>query len=143
MKQKHNLNKFSDEELIEQYKITPILCKLAHFFDVPDVTIWRRSKRLGLNFKNGGNSKKINLTEILDGMHPTYQTLKLKNRLIKEKVLENKCASCGITSWLGKEISLQLDHIDGDNHNHKLSNLRILCPNCHSQTDTWCGKNVG
>lgn len=140
MKQKH-VDKFTDHELVEQYKIMPVLSQLAHYFDVPDVTVWRRAKKLGLDFKMGGNVKKIELTEILDGLHPTYQTLKLKKRLIKEKVLEYKCALCGLFEWNKKEISLHLDHIDGDSHNHKLKNLRLLCPNCHSQTDTWCGKN--
>jgi hypothetical protein len=140
MQQKH-ADKFTDEQLIEQYKITPILSKLAYYFDVPDVTIWRRAKKLGLEFKMGGNSKKIELADILKGLHPTYQTLKLKKRLIKDKVLEYKCASCGIFEWNKNLITLQLDHKDGNNHNHKLENLRLLCPNCHSQTDTWCGKN--
>lgn len=140
MKQNHT-DKFTDQELIEQYKITPVLSKLAHHFQVPDITLWRRAKKLGLEFKIGGDGKKIDLSEILDGKHPTYQTLKLKKRLIKEKVLEYKCVSCGIFEWNKNPISLQLDHIDGNNHNHKLENLRLLCPNCHSQTDTWCGKN--
>ena len=140
MKQ-NNTNKFTDEQLIEQYKITPILSKLAHHFKVPDITIWRRAKKLGLEFKIGGFAKKIELSEILEGLHPSYQTLKLKKRLISEKVLDYKCASCGLFEWNNKEISLQLDHIDGNSHNHKLENLRLLCPNCHSQTDTWCGKN--
>jgi hypothetical protein len=140
MKQKHK-DKFTDEELIAQYQLTPMLSKLAHHFQVPDVTLWRRARRLGLEFKFGGGSSKIDLMDILDGKHPTYQTLKLKNRLLKEKILEDKCSSCGLTEWLGNPLSLHLDHIDGNNHNHVKSNLRLLCPNCHSQTDTWCGKN--
>ena len=139
MRQKHT-NKFTDEELIEQYSITPVLSKLAHQFNVPEVTLWRRAQKLGLEFKIGGTYKKIELTDILEGKHPQYQTLKLKKRLIKENILENKCSLCGLSEWQGKEISLQLDHIDGINHNHVLSNLRLLCPNCHSQTETWCGK---
>jgi hypothetical protein len=140
MIQKHK-DKFTDNELIEQYNITPQLSKLAHHFGVPDVTVWRRSKKLGLTFYGGGFQSKIELSEILEGKHPQYQTLKLKKRLLKEKVLENKCSICNITSWNKKEISLQLDHIDGNGHNHKLGNLRLICPNCHSQTDTYCGKN--
>lgn len=139
MEQKR-INKFTDDELITQYKVMPVLSKLAHHFNVPDVTVWRRCKKLGLEFKIGGFSKKINLQEILNGDHPTYQTLKLKNRLIKEKVLEDRCVLCNINEWQEKKLCLQLDHIDGNNHNHKIDNLRLLCPNCHSQTDTWCGK---
>ena len=141
MKQKHNNEKFSDDELVAQYAIMPVLSKLSHHFGVPDITIWRRAKRIGLEFTGIGSGKKIDLQEILEGKHPSYQTLKLKKRLIKENILENVCLSCGIDDWQGKEISLHLDHIDGNNHNHALSNLRLLCPNCHSQTDTWCGKN--
>jgi len=53
-----------------------------------------------------------------------------------------KCTWCSISSWLGKPITLQLDHIDGDHRNNRLPNLRLLCPNCHSQTDTYAGKNI-
>ena len=83
------------------------------------------------------------IDDIQNQIKQNKQTLKLKNRLLKENILENKCSICGIDEWQGKEISLQLDHIDGDNHNHRLENLRLVCPNCHSQTDTYCGKNKG
>jgi hypothetical protein len=69
------------------------------------------------------------------------RSLYLKKRLIKEGILENKCAICGLyDEWNNKKIELQLDHIDGNRFNNTLENLRILCPNCHSQTDTFCGK---
>ena len=82
------------------------------------------------------------LEDILDGKHPQYTTNKLKKRLIEGGVLDKVCVSCGITDeWNGKPIVLQLDHINGVNDDHALENLRLLCPNCHSQTDTWCGRN--
>lgn len=140
MKQNHK-DKFTDDELIAQYNLTPVLSKLSHHFNVPDVTIWRRAKKLGLEFKIGGNKLKFPLSEILEGKHPQYQSNKLKNRLINEGVKEDKCELCGITEWMGKPITMQLDHIDGNTHNHLYENLRIVCPNCHTQTDTWCGKN--
>ena len=87
------------------------------------------------------NPSKIPLDEILEGKHPQYQTSKLKKRLIKEGILENKCSSCGITEWNGKSIVIQLDHVNGNSKDHTLGNLRMLCPNCHSQTDTFAGKN--
>lgn len=68
---------------------------------------------------------------------------RLKKRLVNENRLEYKCAICGLTDWLGKEITLQLDHINGINNDHRIENLRFLCPNCHSQTDTYAGKNIG
>ena len=67
------------------------------------------------------------------------KTSKLKNKLIKENIIENKCDICGLTSWLDKPIVLQLHHIDGNPNNNSLENLQLLCPNCHSQTDNYCG----
>lgn len=64
----------------------------------------------------------------------------LKKRLIKEGYKENKCEICGITEWMGKPLILQLDHINGNHSDNRLNNLRILCPNCHSQTETWGNK---
>ena len=55
---------------------------------------------------------------------------------------EEKCEICGISEWQGKKLSFEIDHIDGDRSNNDLSNLRFLCPNCHSQTDTWRGRNI-
>lgn len=66
----------------------------------------------------------------------------LKNRLVEENIIKYKCMICGISSWNDKHISLHLDHIDGDTFNNRLNNLRLLCPNCHSQTSTYCGKNI-
>jgi hypothetical protein len=51
---------------------------------------------------------------------------------------ENKCQICGISDWQGKPLTLQLDHINGIHDDNRLTNLRYLCANCHSQTDTFC-----
>ena len=52
------------------------------------------------------------------------------------------CAECGISEWRGKSFTLEVDHADGNKRNNTLENLRFLCPNCHSQTDTYKGKNI-
>jgi 5-methylcytosine-specific restriction endonuclease McrA len=65
---------------------------------------------------------------------------KLGHRLRKKIVMEEqdyKCSHCGLDEWMGLRITLELDHIDGNNQNNVRSNLRCLCPNCHSITDTW------
>lgn len=64
---------------------------------------------------------------------------KLRIKLLTEGLKENKCEICGITKWFGKPIVCQLHHIDGNNQNNNLENLQILCPNCHSQTENYCG----
>ena len=67
---------------------------------------------------------------------------RLKERLIRENKLEYKCAICGNTGeWLGNKLTLQLDHINGKHMDHRIENLRFLCPNCHSQTETFSGRN--
>ena len=83
------------------------------------------------------------LDEILVDNSSYMNISRLKIRLIKENRLEYKCARCGISEWMGQPISLQLDHINGKNNDHRIENLRFLCPNCHSQTETYAGKNIG
>jgi 5-methylcytosine-specific restriction endonuclease McrA len=71
----------------------------------------------------------------------SYQRTSLKQLLIKDCGFEYKCAECGILdSYNKKPISLQLDHINGINNDNRIENLRFLCPNCHSQTDSFSGK---
>lgn len=66
----------------------------------------------------------------------------LIRKLISLGIKEYKCENpeCGIHEWHGKEIKLQIHHIDGNHFNNSVENLQLLCPNCHSQTDTYAGK---
>lgn len=70
-----------------------------------------------------------------------YSNEMVKQRIVKDDLLEYKCSKCGTDSWLGETIILDLDHINGNNRDNRISNLRFLCPNCHSQTDTYKGRN--
>ena len=63
---------------------------------------------------------------------------KTKQVLLNHKLKEYKCEICGISDWQSKPITLQLHHINGDGTDDRLENLQLLCPNCHSQTDTYC-----
>ena len=141
MKQTHS-NKVSDAELISEYDNTKHIGKLAVKFGVPHITIWRRLHKLGITLQTVKTGQKIPIQEILNGDHPYFQTYKLNKRLLKEGIFENKCAICEITDWQGKPLTMQLDHINGCSHDHRLENLRFLCANCHTQTDTFCGKNI-
>lgn len=87
-------------------------------------------------------SPKRKLEDFLNNTYP-IQSYKLKLRLIKEGVLPLICDSCGITEWLGQPAPLHLDHKDGNHSNNNLTNLRLVCPNCHALTPNYCGKNKG
>lgn len=66
----------------------------------------------------------------------------VRRRLLRDKLIPYSCALCEVqTVWNGKDLSLHLDHINGINNDHRLENLRFLCPNCHSQTPTYSGRN--
>lgn len=77
------------------------------------------------------------LTEILI-LNSTYNSTRLCKRLINEGYLNEKCSCCGIGNiYNNKPITLQLDHINGNHYDNRIENLRIICPNCHSQTKTF------
>lgn len=66
----------------------------------------------------------------------------LKKNLIRFNLLENKCNICGLPPiWNEQPLMLQLDHINGISYDNRLENLQIVCPNCHTQTDTYSGRN--
>ncbi|MCK9567336.1 HNH endonuclease [Candidatus Pacearchaeota archaeon] len=85
---------------------------------------------------------KIPLEEILIQNSPYTNTSHLKERLLRAGLVEDKCSNCNSTHWLGCKLSLHLDHINGNNTDNRIDNLRLLCPNCHSLTDTYC-RGVG
>jgi hypothetical protein len=67
----------------------------------------------------------------------------LRQQLLELGVKPHRCERCGRTEWNGEPIPLELDHIDGDRTDNRLENLRLLCPNCHAQTPTYRGRNIG
>lgn len=66
---------------------------------------------------------------------------KLRKKLIEDGLKKEQCEICGLNEWMNKKIPLELHHIDGDRYNNDLSNLQILCPNCHSLTPNHSKKN--
>jgi hypothetical protein len=121
----------------------PNMSLAASSTGIPYKTFARIAKKLGCwkpNPSGKGMSKpngsKFKMSDILEGKYPQYASSKLRVRLISEGYKEAKCECCGITEWNGQPAPLEVDHIDGNNSNHILENLRILCPNCHAQTPT-------
>lgn len=108
--------------------------------------IWKinTSHFSGKSHKGSRNPNYIRRKKSEDILHNNYifraSCRELKRALIEQGV-EYKCSECSLKDWLGKEISLDIDHINGDWSNNLKENLRFLCPNCHRQTDTFGSKN--
>jgi hypothetical protein len=98
---------------------------------------WNKGDILGLAERN-----KRPLEEILVKDSDYSNTSRIKNRLIAAGMKARACQLCGLTEWNGKQIPLELDHINGDRFDNRLENLQILCPNCHAQGDNYRGRNI-
>ena len=71
----------------------------------------------------------------------SYQSFKLKRRLLQDNIKQHICEHCGLSEWQGNPIPLELHHINGDNRDNRLDNLTLLCPNCHALTESYRGRN--
>jgi HNH endonuclease/Homeodomain-like domain len=67
----------------------------------------------------------------------------VKLRLLEAGLKERRCEICGLAEWYGRPLALELHHVNGDGLDNRLENLQLLCPNCHSQTESWGGRNKG
>lgn len=97
------------------------------------------SKSCEIEYKSKNKSDQHSSSINKNNIKLTYSMKKY----IKNVHYKSTCCSCGLSEWLGQKISLEIDHIDGDANNNFINNLRVLCPNCHSQTPTYKGKNRG
>ena len=91
----------------------------------------------GTNGNGNGFPRKWSYDEILVENSPFTNSSHLKRRMIKDALLKDECLECHIGSeWNGKLLVLHLDHVNGIHNDNRFENLRVLCPNCHSQTAT-------
>lgn len=151
--------KYTDEEfsvsVVESSSIRMVLMRLGLKGAGGNYALAKkRIKELGLDCRHftgqghlRGKTHKWARKRSLDGVlveSSTYVNINnLKNRLFREGVFEKKCQSCGGAEWMGKQMPLELEHVNGISSDHRMSNLKILCPNCHSFTPTYRGKNIG
>lgn len=116
----------SSTDVLKQ-RIRDLDCDISHFL---------------VKTKNLRFQERIPINDILVENSNYANTSYLKKRILDERLLEYKCQECGNNGvWNNKKLKLHLDHINGINNDHRIENLRFLCPNCHSQTPTYSGKN--
>ena len=111
-------------------------------------TVNKRIKSLGIDCshfaskKSGGFLTAPPLESVLV-QDSEYSRCNLKRRLLKAGILKNECSLCGLGPiWNGKPITMRLDHENGVRNDHRIANLRMVCPNCDSQLDTFSGRNL-
>tara|TARA_Y100000310_G_scaffold206005_1_gene206361 strand:- start:9210 stop:9938 length:729 start_codon:yes stop_codon:yes gene_type:complete len=150
-------NKYTKEEFARavsnNFSIRSVLLELGLYGSGANYTTFHRNVQvLNLDtshFLGQGHLKgkthnwgvRIPLEEILIENSSYSNTNNVKKRLLRKGLLVYECSVCKISTWIGKTLSLQLDHINGINNDHRIENLRLLCPNCHSQTPTFAGRN--
>jgi transposase-like protein len=157
---KSKFRQFSDEEFIQIVQKSEYYIDILRAMGYGDNSgtmyklIKKRIKELNIdishigyrNAKARGGAKgktKYSLDEILIENSLYKNNTALKKRLLDKGILENKCYDCGLLPfWNGKNLTLQLDHINGINNDNRVENLQILCPNCHTQTHTYGSKNT-
>lgn len=111
--------------------------------------VYRQTKkfldRMGIKYefsKKTWSSKPIEIDKVFT-IDSNFNGKSLKRKIIRYELVPYICEKCSNNGrWLDNKLSLHLDHINGNNRDNRLENLRFLCPNCHSQTDTYSGKNL-
>lgn len=137
------------EDIEDAIKITNTMSEACVKLGIQFGTFKRKAIKFGLYVPNQGgkgskkpwmSSRKISIDEILEGKHPQFQAFKLKQKLFKTGKKKNECEVCGLNEWNGKTIECELHHLNGNHNDHRFDNLQIICPNCHSQTETFRSK---
>lgn len=152
----NKIYKLTDKEFSDLVKsslnISEVLFKLGYTTSGNSwgyTRIKQRMESLGLSgsdFRGKSSEKtgiiqnKIDESKLLCKNSKHSRTI-LRKYILRNNLIPYKCAICGITKWQGKTLSLELDHINGINNDNRLENLRFLCPNCHSQTNTYGIRN--
>lgn len=114
-------------------------------------TVRRRAERLGLSWRSltekgkaiGKKKQRVGRSPVSFSAASKSSRRSVRRAILQDSLIPYVCALCGLgDDWQGALLVLHLDHINGIRNDHRLSNLRFLCPNCHSQTDTYAGRNL-
>jgi Zn finger protein HypA/HybF involved in hydrogenase expression len=147
---------FTDDQFREAVESSETVAQILRKLDYERSSysfVYNLSKKLGINLSHLKKHKqtftkrthwgyKVPIEQILVENSTSSNRNNIKKRLLQELKWPYECKECGISEWRGQKLALQLDHINGINNDHRETNLRFLCPNCHSLTETYCGKNV-
>jgi Zn finger protein HypA/HybF involved in hydrogenase expression len=139
---KRKISKIPKEEFIKVCEEEPTMARAAAKLNVH----FNSFKKYALLYdcykpNHGAKGTKKNIPKRITNIEYYNSRAAVKRKIINENLLEYKCNICGIVEWNNKPLSLHLDHINGSNGDNRLENLRFLCPNCHSQTDNYAGRN--
>jgi len=139
MKSKFDFVKSHIDEIKKMIDDNLPLAEMCRVFKIKQETLQKHLKKLGI-FYSGNQplknkqryNQRIDINEYLTNKK-RIATSRLRYLLIRDGIKEEKCEKCCRTKWKGDKIPLELHHIDGNHYNNNLSNLMILCPNCHMQ----------
>lgn len=140
-------NSVTDIQVIEACNDNETATAVCKLLSINYETLRNRAVKLGVyKFKVGKGSKKVSLQDVFDNIK-TLSSGNLKRKLIKAGL---KTTACELCNWNERResdgrVPTELHHIDGNAHNNALENLQIVCPNCHSLTDTYrsLSKKIG
>lgn len=153
MKYKHTKNELQEfvkkslnmTDLCKQLGITPaggnfktLRSKIKNL-DIDTSHFTGSGWNVGSRYKPFGKRKELKDILVIDSSHTNSNSL--RGRLLKEGIKDHKCESCGLEKWMDKPIKLELHHVNGNNTDHRIENIELLCPNCHAYTDNYRGKN--
>lgn len=148
--------KISDEDFIKLVKSSQTMSQVLRFFGMENkgsnyITCRKRIKELDIDTSHFLNrvqssnlSREITKDEFIVSLceNSSCKRSEVKKRLVKFNLLDYTCSECGnVGIWNNKKLSLHLEHKNGVSNDNRLENLTFLCPNCHSQTDTYAGKS--